>query len=524
MSNILTNIKKNAEQNPDRIMYVTTYLGEEGELQLEKLRWRELEKDSNCLANYFSLNLKTKTPVVVFGHKSMYMPIAFLACVKSGRAYVPVDSSFPAGRVQDILDAVEPELVVAVDDLPEVNCAGMIMNRDALLKAIEENSPLEDSSLWVKPEDIHYIIFTSGSTGAPKGVQITSQCLDNFLKWAVKLSPTDSLQEGHHTYINQAPFSFDLSVFDLYLVLYTGGTLWTIPKALQGNMQALYTSLGMSNADVWVSTPSFAEIALSDDKFRDTLLPKMRLFLFCGETLTNQTVSKLNEIFPDAQVVNTYGPTESTVAMTSVCVTPEIRNRYNPLPIGVPKEGTNVYIMDEKGNVLPEGEKGEIVIAGDTVSVGYWKNEEKTQSVFGIMVVDGKRYRLYHTHDKGYYRDGLLFYCGRIDLQIKLHGYRIELEDIESNILRTSNVEQAVILPEFVDGEVVSLTAYIVVRTAIESALKERKRIREELKMRIPEYMIPKKFVFVESLPVTTNGKVDRKKLEGMRNADSGTI
>lgn len=133
------------------------------------------------------------------------------------------------------------------------------------------------------------------------------------------------------------------------------------------------------------------------------------------------------------------------------------------------------------------------------------------------MNVNGVDYRLYHTRDKGYYMDGLLFYSGRLDLQIKLHGYRIEIEDIERNLMNVSGIERAVVLPDYVDGEVSSLTAYVVSKNEIKSTLKERRRIREELKSFIPEYMVPRNFAFKESLPVTNNGKVDRKKLEATR-------
>lgn len=513
MSKVLDQIKKNAIQTPERIAYTVESETDAGYI-CSSLTWKELEKYSNSIAFFLMNHLKTNSPIVVFGHKDPMMIVAFLGCVKSGRAYVPVDSSFPERRVKDIIQAVDPEVVISIDQLLVTDIQAQIITKENIKTIIDTYSAESESSNYVSGEDVFYIIFTSGSTGTPKGVQITSDCLDNFVNWVITLGDNYMNDEGHHTFINQAPFSFDLSVFDLYLTLYSGGTEYAISKTMQNDMDKVYDYLGASNADVWVSTPSFAEIALADSKFNESLLPNMKLFLFCGETLTNQTVEKLHAAFPKAEVINTYGPTESTVAMTSVLVTDELCNKYNPLPIGVSKPGTTVYIMDEEGNVLPEGEKGEIVIVGDTVSTGYWKNSEKNAEVFGTREVDGVNYRMYHTHDKGYYSDGMLFYCGRIDLQIKLHGYRIEIEDIESNILAVLNVERVVVMPEYNNGEVVNLIAYVVPHEMPDSALKERKRIREELKRRIPEYMIPKKFVFKNSLPVTTNGKVDRKKLE----------
>lgn len=511
-SRVLTQIKNNANLYPDRIAY-TTYSQEN--CRIEKITWGGVDEESDKLASYLNSHLKTKTPIIVFGHKSPYMLVLFLACVKSGRAYVPIDSSFPNGRIQDICNAVQPEIVLTTENLTDIKGEFDILNLSEIKEIIERTEININSSVWVKPEDVYYIIFTSGSTGTPKGVQITSLCLDNFVSWAVTLGKEYHINDGeHHTFINQAPFSFDLSVMDLYLSLYTGGTLWAIPKSLQKDLQQMYEYIEKSGADVWVSTPSFAEMSFIDDGFSEKLLPQMRLFLFCGETLTNQTAEKLNNAFPKAEVFNTYGPTESTVAVTSVYISDLIRNKYKPLPVGSAKPGTWIYIMNEEGKVLPDGKKGEIIIVGDSVSVGYWNNPDKNKEFFDKMQIDGEIYRLYHTHDKGYFQDGQLFYCGRIDLQIKMHGYRIELEDIENNLLACENVERAVILPNIQNEEIVSLSAFIVPKKMPESSLKERQHLRNELKERLPEYMIPKKFVFREELPVTMNGKVDRRKLE----------
>lgn len=514
MSKVLERIRSNAQKHPDSLVY--SVFSETAPAAREALTWGELEERSDRLAVYLHESCPQRAPVIVYGHKSPYMLVCFLACVKSGRAYVPVDSSFPAGRINDILRAVSPELMLATEALPE----GL-----AEVKAIQPEEHftsggerlVPDPAWEVSAEDNYYIIFTSGSTGKPKGVQITSDCLDHFVQWAVTLGGAVDLMDGSvRTFINQAPFSFDLSVFDLYLALYTGGTLWAIPKQLQGDMDKLYKYLGASGAAVWVSTPSFAELALADSQFREALVPTMKLFLFCGETLTNQTAEKLHRAFPRAEVVNTYGPTESTVAMTSVCVTPELCARYAPLPVGVAKPGTWVYIMDEAGKLLPEGEKGEIVIVGDSVSPGYWRDPEKTAAVFGAMRVNGTEHRLYHTRDKGSIKEGMLFFHGRIDLQIKLHGYRIELEDIESNLLSLRQVERAAVLPDYTEGAVSGLSAFVVLRERSGSALKERQRLREELKQHLPAYMLPRRFIFCDSLPMTANGKVDRRRLEEM--------
>ena len=521
MSLLLEKVKVNSRKNPSRIFYKNPYLSDNGKLEYVLLTWEDLHNYSDHLGGYLEQNLTTKKPIVVIGHKNQFMPISFLGCVKSGRAYVPVDISYPEKRIRDIIDIVDPEVIITTEVLPFEIMDRSILTHNKIQDIVTSSVGGIGEDSWVRDEDLFYIIFTSGSTGKPKGVQITSACLDNFVRWARTISDRDIDDGNLHTFINHAPFSFDLSVFDLYLALYTGGTLCAMPGFVQSDLSLYLKCLIDFKADVWVSTPSSMEIALSINQFNQDLLPYLNLFLFCGETLTVQTAEKLNKVFPNAKVVNTYGPTKSTVAVTSIVITDEIRAQYNPLPIGYVKPESSVYIIDENGNVVSGSERGEIVIVGNTVSPGYWHNCSKTEEVFGTIEVDGNQYRSYHTHDKGYYENGLLFYCGRIDLQIKLHGFRIELEDIESNLLKVENIERAVVLPNQKEGKIVSLTAYIVLKEIVQNHLAERKRIRESLKAVIPEYMIPKNYIFLDSLPVTINGKVDRNKLEARRNVQS---
>jgi D-alanine--poly(phosphoribitol) ligase subunit 1 len=301
---------------------------------------------------------------------------------------------------------------------------------------------------------------------------------------------------------------------DLYTSLAVGGTLYCLEKSVQSDYQALMAGLQESGASVWVSTPSFAELCLSERRFAKEWMPQLELFLFCGETLGNRTVRKLQERFPDAKIVNTYGPTESTVAVTEVLVTPQLESEEDPLPVGRAKAGTRLEIWDTDGTPLPEGEKGEIIILGNTVSTGYYNNQELTRKAFFQSDAYG---RGYHTGDKGYLKNGMLYYCGRIDLQIKLHGYRIELEDIENNIRKLPGIEHAVVMPNSRGGKVSSLTAYVVEREYPQDEAAESMALRKGLLQFLPEYMVPKKFVFLEQMPMTNNGKADRKLLGGMK-------
>lgn len=509
---ILDKIAENALKYPDRIAYYTERLYE-SEIRAFYLTWKELNEFSDKLAAWLDDVLRTKTPIIVYGHKSPYMIVCFLACVKSGRAYCPVDISVPLSRVESIINEVKPEIILTTEELP-VKKENVVSLKD-ISAILQKEQKIIDRKKFVAAEDIFYIIFTSGSTGTPKGVQITRDCLDNFINWGKTLG-SGLKAERHYTFINQAPFSFDLSVMDLYLSLYAGGTLWALDKKIQNNMKLLLQSFEKSGANVWVSTPSFADVCLSDKKFSREILPELELLLFCGETLTNQTAKRLQAAFPKAEIVNTYGPTESTVAVTEIKVTPGVNEAYSPLPVGKEKPGTWILIMDENGQEVPEGEKGEIVIVGDSVSLGYWNNRKLTEKAFGKMEVDGREYRFYRTGDKGYKTNGLLFYCGRIDLQVKLHGYRIEIEDIESNIMRLSYIRQAAVMPVYHGEKVRSLMAYVSTKEQVRNSFEASQTIRSELKQFLPDYMIPKKIVFLEAFPMTNNGKVDRKALGGL--------
>ena len=501
---ILEKIKENAFSHPSKT--AITEAASSGEYN--SLTWEELDSFSDKLALYIYKTQKDKKPIIVYGHKNPYMVVCFLACVKAGKAYCPVDINVPVARVEKIINSVDPEIIFCTEELNINNCN--IRSLENIKSIIKDTEDVIPKDCYVNKEDVFYIIFTSGSTGNPKGVQITRDCLDNFIKWAATLGSGCS-SNTHYTFINQAPFSFDLSVMDLYLSLYTGGTLWCLTKELQTDMKELYKSLAASGGGKWISTPSFADICLSDPLFSQELMPCLTDFLFCGEVLTNKTADRLRERFPKAHVVNTYGPTESTCAVTSLDITVEVSSCYNPLPVGRTKPGTWIEIWDDNDNPLDEGQQGEIVIIGDSVSAGYWDNDELNSRSFGMRRIGSCDYRYYRTGDAGFFSEDLLFYCGRIDLQVKLHGYRIEIEDIESNLLKIPGVTQAVVIPKYRDGKVSSLVAGVVISEPISDEKESVKNIKTQLRTNLPDYMIPKKIKFLSAIPMTNNGKADRK-------------
>ena len=479
----------------------------------KEITYSQLWNQSDKLAAYIKLKCKDdKSPVLVYGHKNPLMLVAFLACVKSGRAYVPIDINVPRNRIESIIDSVDPKLILTTKEFSLYKgypCINIAEN-----SSVFETEAAITSEDWIKEDEVYYIIFTSGSTGNPKGVQITYSALNHFTEWALTLGKTE---KRRRRFINQAPFSFDLSVMDLYMSLASESCLYALEKEVQGDYKKLFEQLKKSDADIWVSTPSFADLCLAEPSFSQELLPNMELFLFCGETLTNKTAENLLKRFPKAQVYNTYGPTESTVAVTEICIDCKMNEKYNPLPVGKAKPGTAIKIMDGDEEV-PEGEKGEIVIIGNTVSKGYFKNRDENQRAFFQYDLNGKSATAYRTGDKGYFEDGWLFYCGRIDLQIKLHGYRMEIEDVEKNMMKVSGVKKAVVVPIFEvgGGKIRYLKAYCIYDQIVKNTAQLQKKIKEEMSEFVPDYMIPRKIQFVDEIPITANGKADRKRIQEM--------
>lgn len=459
------------------------------------LTYGELRAQSDALAAWLVGKLgDNRSPVAVIGHKEPEMLIAFLGVVKSGRPYVPIDLSIPAQRAERIVH----------------NAGAALTLTPALVREALAEAPASAETKRVAGDDPYYILFTSGSTGEPKGVVITFNCLTAFVEWMLG---EQKFAERAETFLNQAPFSFDLSVMDLYCSLVTGGTLFSVTKEAIANPKVLYQQFAQSGLTTWVSTPSFAQMCLVEKSFGAAMLPNLRRFLFCGETLANETAAQLLDRFPEAEVWNTYGPTEATVATTSILVNRDVLARHSPLPVGYAMPGTRLEIRGESGTPVAEGERGEIIIIGPNVSPGYLGRADLTEKAF--FATDGTRG--YRTGDWGRTRDGLYFFEGRMDGQIKLFGYRIELGDIESHLRSLPEIADAVVLVVEKGGKPDSLAGFVVLRErGAGSDFEIGLALKKQLAERIPAYMVPRKFWFLDAFPMTPNGKADRRKLAEM--------
>lgn len=516
---IIERIDAWAEATPDRVAH---------ECGAARLTYRELRDCSDAAAGRLA-GLPRGVPVVVYGHKSPWMPVWFLGAVKSGRPYIPVDRSWPADRIATVVAESGAALVVATEPLP----AGVELGSALLVEADTfpglgpgNAAPAEP----VRRDEAFYVIYTSGSTGHPKGVQISRAALESFVDWTATFTapPVRETARTEAVWLNQAPFSFDLSVMDLYGCLASGGTLHSVTADLVARPRDLQADLRASGVSVWVSTPSFADLCLADPAFDADLLPRAAVFWFCGETLAPSTVRGLHGRFGDAAVFNTYGPTEATVAVTSLLVDAEVLAHDGPLPVGRAKPGTTILIDTsagpddaDPGAAADSGPgTGEVLIAGDTVSLGYRGRPDLTAAAFTTVEVGGVTTPAYRTGDLGRLdTDGLLHFLGRIDHQVKLHGYRIEIEDIENNLRRLDDVVNAAVIPVRTgEGTITHLKAFLQLATTSSlSPLAFAADVKSRLRAYVPDYMVPKVIQAIDAIPLTGNGKVDRRRLQTHR-------
>ena len=473
----------------------------------------DLKKDSDSLAAQIDrLGLPDKSPVVVFGGQEYEMLATFVALTKSGHAYIPIDSHSALERVAAIVEVAEPSLIIAINDFPLADVAAPIFSAEQVQTAFREGASYELSHP-VQGDDNYYIIFTSGTTGKPKGVQISHNNLLSFTNWMI--TDKEFATPERPQMLAQPPYSFDLSVMYWAPTLALGGTLFALPSAVTQDFKQLFETILSLPIAIWTSTPSFADMALLSDDFNSQKLPQLTHFYFDGEELTVKTAQKLRDRFPHARIINAYGPTEATVALSAVAVTDEMLQNCKRLPIGYTKADSPTFVIDEEGQKVPNGQQGEIIVCGPAVSKGYLNNPEKTAEAF----FEFEGLPAYHTGDVGSMTDeGLLLYGGRMDFQIKFNGFRIELEDVSQNLNKSKYIESAVAVPRYnKDHKVQNLLAYVILKDGVaeqfEREIDITKAIKEDLQDIMMSYMMPSKFLYRETLPLTPNGKIDIKGL-----------
>ena len=468
------------------------------------LSYGELEAGSNRLARLLrSRGVGRGALVGMCLERAVDMVVAQLAVLKAGAAYVPLDPAYPTERLTYMAEDAKVALLVtgstAAPALDWLRSQSVWLDVDAAAIAAQSDAPLEpDAAMDARPEDPAYVIYTSGSTGKPKGVMVPHRAVVNFLASMARepgLGPSDRL-------VAVTTLSFDIAVLELLLPLSVGAQVFLASRDQAVDGEALRALVESSQATVMQATPATWRLLIEAGWRGGTGFKA----LVGGEGLPPDLAQQLLE--RAGELWNMYGPTETTV--WSTCW--KVQQPEHGISIGRPIANTQVHILDAHGQVCPIGVPGEMYIGGDGVTLGYLNRPELTAERF---VVDpfsqAPGARLYRTGDRGRWRhDGLLEHMGRLDFQVKVRGYRIELGEIEAALEEHGAVKQSVVVVRGKTAEDARIVAYVTVRSGESITGSELRRF---LRKTLPEHMLPNVFVELEQLPLTDNGKVNRRAL-----------
>ena len=448
----------------------------------------------------------SKKPVVVYLNKSIKVLASFMGIAYTGNFYSPIDIDMPAQRVNRILEVLEPEVVITTKELKEEFAKFDYTGSYLLYEDIcpmEKSNAVKESMEKIIDTDLLYVLFTSGSTGMPKGVCITHRGVMDYTDWVTETFEITS----EDTFGNQAPFYFDNSILDIYSAMKMGATLYIIPKILFPQPVRLleYLKENKINTIFWV--PSALMVVSKLKAFRNVdLTDTLKRVLFCGEVMPNKQLNVWRKYLPNALYANLYGPTEITDACTYYIVDREFQDDES-LPIGIPMKNTEIMVLDDENHLVTEpGVVGELCVRGTGVATGYYKNPEKTAQAFVQNPLnDAYEEKIYRTGDLVEYNEyHELIYLSRKDFQIKHMGHRIELGEIETAVSSLEDVTMNCCLYDEKHSKIVLFLDKDMSKEEVNSRLTNM----------IPDYMLPGKVIFMETMPLNANGKIDRVALK----------
>ena len=462
------------------------------------ITYKELDDLSNqfahCIIKNYGVNVNDLVGIKL--DKTYWAVISMLGILKAGAAYIPIDTNYPAPRKQHILLEAKIKLLVTDTDylFDEDEFEGSIFAVDVEF----DNGKYSKQRInqIMSSSSLAYVIYTSGSTGNPKGVMIEHGSLLNYLIWGLSKYSSGILKPLDFGLFTS--LAFDLTVSSLYLPLISGGRLHIFDST--SDIYSVLKNYFHNDIGCVKLTPAHINLV----KGLGIENTAIQVAIVGGDTLTNDHIKTLKRLNPNIQIYNEYGPTESTVG----CTVKEILSEEEVILIGRPISNTQIYLINEEGELQPIGVSGEICIGGDGLARGYLNQEELTSKKF-IENPFKAGERLYRTGDMGrWLADGNIEFIGRMDSQIKIRGYRIELGEIEHALLSKTDIQEAVVLAKENQNNEKELVAYLV-------SEKEQNTInlRSYLKELLPDYMLPSHYLQLAILPLTSNGKIDKKSL-----------
>ena len=488
--------EEQAERTPDNVAVV---------FEDQQLTYRELNARANQLAHYLQkLGVRPDVLVGICVERSLEMIVGLLGILKAGGAYVPFDPEYPIERISFMLEDAAVNVLLTqqklINKLPEHQAQLICLDADwELIFQFSRDNLITD----IQATNLAYVIYTSGSTGQPKGVMLSHSNLSNHMFWMQETFPLTRTDRV----LQKTPFSFDASVWEFYAPLLVGGQLLIAQPGGHTDSDYLLKTIAQQQVTTVQLVPSLLQMLLEQGGIENCQLLKR---VFCGGeilpvALQEKLFSQLN-----VNLCNLYGPTECCIDVTFWNCQREMYGQR--IPIGRPISNTQIYILDSNLQPVPVGIPGEIHIGGAGLARGYLNRPELTEEKF--IPNPFSNYpdsRLYKTGDLArYLPDGNIEYLGRIDNQVKIRGFRIELGEIETVLNQHPQVQSSVIIAREDTPGNKRLVAYIVPQKDTTPTPNE---LRQLLKEKLPEYMVPSAFVMLESLPLTPNGKIDRRAL-----------
>jgi amino acid adenylation domain-containing protein len=482
-----------------------------------------------------------KKPIGIFANRNIYAFAGVFGALIAGRAYVPLNPNNPAERLSKIIDAASIDTVILAEEFSEAfGKLGSLFSGlniicldpgEAVRKLAKQlpqhhfifpnrDTCVDELRIDVSPEDAAYILYTSGTTGVPKGILIkhkNANAMVNFMIGKYGFNTSDKHSNVHD-------LSFDFSVHDIFLCILSGGCLYVLPKSQLFSPVEYIKSKMLT---VWSSVPSIAMMMSRLGALEPACLPSLRYSFFCGEALQVSTAQAWQEAARSSIIDNIYGPTEATVSITgyrydeqttpTICVN-------GLVPIGLPYEGHRTLLIDENGAPVTQGTIGELCLCGPQVASGYYKNSTETLKSFKALLKDSESV-WYKTGDLAReLPNGILVFMGRLDEQVKVNGYRIEILEVEKALREVTGNQMAVCIPVISDKKL-GVTDAIHAYLEGDRSSFDNEAILQQLETKLPWYMIPTTIHVLGKLPLNSNGKINKKLLQELSvNGNEATV